>query len=77
MKLPETQDSKASDHGNTSKATLAPRVHFTETGENVVHIGSSLTELVQSVCVDVQAIKSRLADAQVGATGGKMIIQKF
>ena len=59
--IPETQDTKTSNHGCAGVATLTLCVDFAESSKDVIYICSGLAELMKSMCVDVEAGKPRLA----------------
>lgn len=52
--IAEAQDSKASNHGSTSKGTVASRVYFSQRGEDILNVRSDLANFAQAMGKDVE-----------------------
>lgn len=54
MDLPEAQDTKACEHRGACEGALTFRIHLTQRSEDVICVGSSLSELIKPMCKNVE-----------------------
>lgn len=52
--LPEAQDTEACEHRSACERPLALRIHLTQCSEDVVCVGTSLSELTKAMCKNVE-----------------------
>lgn len=62
ISLPETQDTKSSDHSSASISSGALGIDFTQRGENVVDVYSSLAKLIKRVSENVESMVEESAN---------------
>jgi hypothetical protein len=56
---PEGQDSEAGDHGRTRECTHALGIHVTQRSKDVVGVSTGLTQLLKTMCKNVQATRHK------------------
>lgn len=62
ISLPETQDTKASNHGSASISSGALGIDFTQRGEDVVDVYSSFAKLIKRVSENVESVVEESAN---------------